>query len=203
MVDRRRKIVWLSTRREKKASPLSRGPSTYHRCNSYNVSTQLGLGERERREEIGEGDAYLYSYRRAVRVQRERQRRRHETFTPDRQGRPYLSLFLFFQPLIRHYVSEVYRQAHVLCILVSLFHSYIERSKCTLSQVKQETIDDNLKERKKEMQPSLNMKKIYKFIINRQHYHLLLSYVFLQERFELVILMSENLKFILSMYMTI
>lgn len=24
------------------SQPLSRGPSTYHRCNSYNVSTQLG-----------------------------------------------------------------------------------------------------------------------------------------------------------------
>lgn len=95
MVDRRRKIVWLSTRREKKASPLSRGPSTYHRCNSYNVSTQLGLGERERREEIGEGDAYLYSYRRAVRVQRERQRRRHETFTPDIGASLSFSLPLF------------------------------------------------------------------------------------------------------------
>lgn len=75
------------------SQPLSRGPSTYHRCNSYNVSTQLGpeKGGGRKQERAMRTYTRLYSYRRAVRVQRERQPRRHETFAPDRGVPIFLS----------------------------------------------------------------------------------------------------------------
>lgn len=96
------------------------------------------------KEKIGEGDAYLYSlvYRRAVRVQRERQRRRHETFAPDR-GVPILLSSSF--PNLRYRrprIHEVYRQAHVLrIILFSFFFSPLE---CEASASVVETIRDYL-----------------------------------------------------------
>lgn len=131
--------------------PLSRVPSTYHQCNSYNVSTQVELvkeAERERGkqgggERAGEGERVLMLWDISVRGKSSEGRCVCTKGTPTMPSRTftptgaYLSLslpfsFSFFNPRAAMYPRCTAKPTYYV---FSAFYSYIPRRRaCTVDR---------------------------------------------------------------------